>query len=100
VAGQWSVQGLAPQGSAVLRLSQRHQRLGGTVAWGGQTQNLLGASLNGVDLYFSFVQADGQLKAVQARVQGASMQGEVVGPYGMGDFQPEVVKVTGQRLGD
>jgi hypothetical protein len=51
-------------------------------------------------LHFSFVQADGQLKAVQARVQGASLQGEVVGPYGMGDFQPEVVKVTGQRLGD
>ena len=100
VAGQWSVQGLAPQGPAVLRLSQRHQRLGGTLSWGGQTQTLLGASLQGADLYFSFVQADGQLKAVQARVQGASLQGEVVGPYGMGDFQPEVVKVTGQRLGN
>ena len=100
VAGQWSVQGLAPQGPAVLRLSQRHQRVGGTVAWGGQTQTLLGASLHGADLHFSFVQADGQLKAVQARVQGASLQGEVVGPYGMGDFQPEVVKVTGQRLSD
>ena len=83
-----------------MRLSQRHQRVGGTVAWGGQTQTLLGASLNGVDLHFSFVQADGQLKAVQTRVQGASLQGEVVGPYGMGDFQPEVVKVTGQRLSD
>jgi hypothetical protein len=51
-------------------------------------------------LHFSFVQADGQLKAVQAQVQGASLQGDVVGHYGMGDFQPEVVKVTGQRLGD
>jgi predicted RNA methylase len=100
VAGQWSVHGLAPQGSAVLRLSQRHQRLGGTLSWGGQTQTLLGASLNGADLHFSFVQTDGQLKAVLVRVQGASMQGEVVGPYGMGDFQPEVVKVTGQRLGN
>jgi hypothetical protein len=100
VAGQWSVQGLAPQGPAVLRLSQRHQRVGGTLSWGGQTQTLLGASLHGADLNFSFVQADGQLKAVQAQVQGASIQGEVVGPYGMGDFQPEVVKVTGQRVGD
>ena len=100
VAGQWSVQGLAPQGPAVLRLSQRHQRVGGTLAWGGQTQTLLGARLHGADLHFSFVQADGQLKAVQARVQGASLQGEVVGPYGMVDIQPEVVKVTGQRVGD
>jgi hypothetical protein len=100
VAGQWSVQGLAPKGPAVLSLSQRHQRLGGTLRWGGQTQTLLGARLHGADLHFSFVQADGQLKAVQARVQGASIQGEVVGPYGMGDFQPEVVKVTLQRVGD
>lgn len=100
VHGQWTVLGLAPNGPAVLRLSQRHQRVGGTVNWGGQTQTLLGARLHGPDLHFSFVQADGQLKAVQARVQGASMQGEVVAPYGMGDFQPEVVKVTGQRLGD
>ena len=100
VAGQWSVQGLAPQGPVLLQLTQRHQRLGGTLTLGGQTQTLLGASLHGADLHFSFVQADGQLKAVQARVQGASLQGEVVGPYGMGDFQPEVVKVTGQRLSD
>jgi hypothetical protein len=100
VAGQWSVQGLAPKGPAVLRLSQRHQRVGGTLSWGGQTQTLLGARLHGDDLHFSFVQADGQLKAVQAQVQGASLQGEVVGPYGMLDIQPEVVKVSGQRVGD
>jgi hypothetical protein len=100
VAGQWSLQGLAPKGPAVLRLSQRHQRVGGTLSWGGQTQTLLGARLHGDDLHFSFVQADGQLKAVQARVQGASLQGEVVGPYGMLDIQPEVVKVSGQRVGD
>ena len=100
VAGQWSVQGLAPKGPAVLRLSQRHQRVGGTLSWGGQTQNLLGARLHGADLHFSFVQADGQLKAVQVRVQGASLQGEVVGPYGMVEIQPEVVKVVAQRLGD
>jgi len=87
VAGQWSVQGLAPQGPAVLRLSQRHQRVGGTLAWGGQTQTLLGARLEGADLHFSFV-------------QGATLQGEVIGPYGMVDIPPDVVKVAGQRLGD
>lgn len=100
VAGQWSVQGLAPQGPAVLRLSQRHQRVGGTLAWGGQAQTLLGARLDGADLHFSFVQADGLLKSVKARVQGASLQGEVIGPYGMVDILPEVVKIAGQRLGD
>ncbi len=100
VAGQWSVQGLAPQGPAVLRLSQRHQRVGGTLAGGGQTQTLLGTRLEGPDLHFSFVQADGLLKSVKARVQGATLQGEVIGPYGMVDIPPDVVKVAGQRLGD
>ncbi|WP_291937543.1 class I SAM-dependent methyltransferase [Limnohabitans sp.] len=100
VAGQWTLQGLDRRGPARLQLTQRHQRLGGTLSWGGQTQTLLGARLQGADLHFSFVQADGQLKAVQARVLGASLQGEVVGPYGMVDIQPEVVKVTGQRVGD
>jgi hypothetical protein len=100
VAGQWTLQGLAPQGPVELRLSQRHQRVGGTLSWGGQTQTLLGARLQGADLHFSFIQPDGQLKAVQARVQGASMQGEVVGPYGMVETQPEVVKIVGQRVGN
>lgn len=100
VAGQWSLQGLTCNGPAVLRLSQRHQRVGGTLSWGGQTQILLGVRLHGADLHFSFVQADGQLQAVQARVQGASLQGELVGPYGMVDVKPDVVNVTGQRLGD
>jgi protein-L-isoaspartate O-methyltransferase len=100
VAGQWSLQGLTSNGPAVLRLSQRHQRVGGTLSWGGQTQILLGVRLHGADLHFSFVQADGQLQAVQARVQGASLQGELVGPYGMVDVKPDVVNVTGQRLGD
>jgi hypothetical protein len=100
VAGQWSVQGLALQGPVELRLRQHHQRVGGTLSWGGQTQNLLGARLQGADLHFSFVQPDGQLKAVQARVQGASLQGEVVGPYGMVETPPEVVKIAGQRVGN
>lgn len=100
VAGQWSLQGLTSNGPAVLRLSQRHQRVGGTLSWGGQTQILLGVRLHGADLHFSFVQADGQLQAVQARVQGASLQGALVGPYGMVDVKPDVVNVTGQRLGD
>lgn len=100
VAGRWLVHGLGPQGSAELRLSQRHQRVGGTLAWGGHTQTLLGTRLEGPDLHFSFVQADGLLKSVKARVQGTTLQGEVIGPYGMVDIPPDVVKVAAQRLGD
>lgn len=100
VAGKWSVLGLDRRGPAQLQLTQRHQRIGGSVSWGAQVQPLLGARLDGAYVHFSFVNDAGQLQAVQARVQGAMFSGELVGPDGMFEIQPEVVKVTAQRVGD
>jgi hypothetical protein len=51
-------------------------------------------------LHFSFVNAEGQLQSVKARVKGTALQGEVTGPYGMVESQPEVVNISGRRLGD
>lgn len=95
VAGQWSLQGL--DGPALLQLTQHHQRVGGSLTWGTQTQPLLGARIDGADLHFSFVSAHGQLQAAKLRVQDKTLAGELIGPYGMLEFQPEIVKVSGQR---
>jgi hypothetical protein len=104
VAGQWTVHGLDRRGPVQLALTQRHQRVGGTLtggaALGHVTQPLLGARIDGADLHFSFVKEDGQLQAVQVRVQEGTMAGEWAGPYGMLEGQPEVVKVSAQRLGN
>jgi hypothetical protein len=100
VQGQWAVQGLGTGEAAVLRLDQKHQRLGGSLTWGGQAQTLLGARMDGAHLHFSFVNAEGQLKAVKAHVAGSVLQGAVTGPYGMVEFTPEVVNISGRRLGD
>ena len=100
VAGRWSVQGLDRKGPALLQLTQRHQRVGGTLSWGQQAQPLLGARIDGADLHFSFVNAEGHLQPVKLRVMGRAMEGELTGPYGMVEVQPEVVKVSGQRVGD
>jgi len=100
VQGQWVVQGLGTPEPAVLRLAQKHQRVGGSLSRGGQTQTLLGARVEGADLHFSFVNAEGQLQSVKARVKGTALQGEVTGPYGMVETQPEVVNISGRRLGD
>jgi hypothetical protein len=104
VAGRWTVHGLDRRGPVLLALTQRHQRVGGTLtggpALGHPTQPLLGARIDGADLHFSFVKEDGQLQAVQVRVQGGTMTGEWVGPYGMLEGPPEVVKVSAQRLGN
>lgn len=100
VAGRWSVQGLDRRGPAVLHLVQRHQRLAGTLAWGTQTQPLLGARMDGAQVQFSFVTAEGQLQPVTVHVNGPAFTGELLGPYGMPEFQPTVRQVSGQRVGD
>lgn len=100
VAGTWALQGLNARGPVQLRLTQRYQRVGGSIAWGAQIQPLLGARLEGAQLHFSFVDPDGFLKAVRLAVNGPGMVGEVAGPYGMVDIQPEPVKLAAQRQGD
>jgi hypothetical protein len=98
VQGRWAVQGLGMAKTAVLSLAQKHQRLGGSLSLDGQVQTLLGARVDGADLHFSFVNAEGLLKSVKAQVNGTVLQGEVTGPYGMVDTQPEVVTISGRRL--
>jgi hypothetical protein len=100
VQGQWTVQGLGTGKPAVLSLAQKHQRLGGSLNLDGQVQTLLGARMDGADLHFSFVNAEGQLKSVKVQVNGPTLEGEVTGPYGMVELPPEVVKISGRRLID
>jgi hypothetical protein len=98
VAGLWTLSGLDEKGNATLKLDQNFQRLGGTLTLQGKTQNLLGARMEGAYLHFSFINADGLLKAVKVLVNGQVLSGEVTGPYGMVEMQPATVKVEGRRL--
>ena len=95
--GVWSISGLEGGGIATLRLDQVFQRVGGTLQLKSQQQNLLGARMDGPDLHFSFVNSEGQLKSVIARVQGNILTGEVIGPYGMHDFQVPPLRIEGRR---
>jgi len=97
VAGLWTLSGLDEKGNATLKLDQNFQRLGGTLTLQGKTQNLLGARMHGAELHFSFINADGQLKAVKVLVNGQVLSGEVTGPYGMVEMQPAPVKLEGRR---
>ena len=97
VAGLWTLSGLDEKGNATLKLDQTFQRLGGTLTIQGKTQNLLGARMEGSALHFSFINADGLLKAVKVLVNGQVLSGEVTGPYGMVEMQPAPVKLEGSR---
>ena len=97
VAGLWTLSGLDEKGNATLKLDQNFQRVGGTLTLQGKTQNLLGARMEGSALHFSFINADGLLKAVKVLVNGQVFSGEVTGPYGMVEMQPAPVKLEGRR---
>ena len=97
VSGKWTLVGLDGLKPAVLYLTQMYQRVGGTLTQQGQQQLLLGARVEGANLHFSYLNSEGQLKFVQAQVEGNRLRGELVGPYGMHDIQPIPVKVEGQR---
>ena len=97
VGGAWSLSGLDEKGNATLKLDQSFQRVGGSLTLEGKTQNLLGARMDGSELHFSFVNAEGLLKAVKVSVNGHELSGEVTGPYGMLEMQPAPVRVAGRR---
>ena len=97
VAGLWSLSGLDEKSLATLKLDQAFQRVAGSLTLQGKTQNVLSARMDGAALHFSFVNADGMLKAVKVLVNGNVLTGEVTGPYGMVDIQPSVVRVEGRR---
>jgi hypothetical protein len=98
VGGVWSLSGLDEKGNATLKLDQSFQRVGGSLTLEGKTQNLLGARMDGSELHFSFVSAEGLLKAVKVSVNGHELSGEVTGPYGMLEMQPTPVRVAGRRF--
>ena len=97
VEGLWTLTGLEEKSTATLKLDQAFQRIGGSLTLQGKTQNVMGARIEGAALHFSFVNADGLLKAVKVLVNGNSLSGEVKGPYGMVDIQPPIMKVEGKR---
>ena len=100
VSGVWSVSGIDGKIPASLKLVQVHQRIGGILDHQGKQQTLLGASIHGNALHFSFVNSEGQLKSVKAQIKDDALTGEVVGPYGMLDIQPLPVNIEGRRQKD
>lgn len=75
VGGEWTLKDESGTLSATLNLVQRYQRIGGTLALAGKTQPLLGATLEGDKLNFSFIDSDNNLRNVQMKVTGSAMTG-------------------------
>jgi len=77
VAGRWTIDGVDGSRNDTLELSQRYQKVGGTLTLRGTQQPLLSASLRGNQLRFSFIDMSGQSRIFEATVEGNSMTGSV-----------------------
>lgn len=77
-AGKWTMKGMEGTKSASLDLTQRYQRVGGTISIDGKSQPILGPSLVGNRLKFSFVDHSGQSRIVDVTLKGNTFAGNVV----------------------
>lgn len=100
VSGDWIVHGLDSVGNSnatQIHIDQRHQRLSGTMTSNGKKQALLGTRIEGNVLYFSFLNAQDELKHVKATVDKKQWTGEIVAPYGMVELILPTQKITASR---
>ena len=90
VEGRWAVRDEAGFFTGELALTQRFQRVGGTLTQRGNVQPLLGAYVEADILGFTFVGLDGGIRSVRARVDGNTLAGSL-------RFAGLLTPVTGQR---
>lgn len=75
--GRWRLSGRDLE--LTLSLQQSFQKVGGEVSVGGRSQPLLGATLDGERLRFTYIDARGTPRHFSGTVTGATMQGELSG---------------------
>ncbi len=75
VQGRWTLREDSNGWEVVVDLTQRFQRVGGTMSIKGKAQPLLGAYVNGEVLGFTFVDADDKVRSVRVTVRGDSAEG-------------------------
>jgi hypothetical protein len=76
-AGKWTIKGIDGGQGDLLELTQRYQKVGGTLTIKGKPQPILGGTLNGNRLKFSFIDQSGQSRVFDVEIKGNAMTGNV-----------------------
>jgi SAM-dependent methyltransferase len=78
-AGKWSLKGMeGSEQPASLEITQRYQRVGGVLNVYGKSQPILGATLSGNRLKFSFMDHSNQSRIVDVTLNGNELSGQVL----------------------
>jgi len=90
VAGRWTLRDESGW-EAEASITQRFQRIGGTLTVRGKTQPLLGAYVNGTTLGFTFEDSDGATRSVRVQATGDRLSGQL-------RFVGNLTTLTGRKL--
>jgi len=90
VEGRWTLQGEGGFFAGEIDLTQRFQRVGGTLTLRGKVQPLLGTYVEGEYLGFTFVDLDGGVRSIRAKIDAGKLSGVL-------RFAGNVTPVTGHR---
>ena len=90
VDGRWALRDEGGFFAGELALTQHFQRVGGTLTLRGKAQPVLGAYVEGEVLGFTFVDLDGGVRSVRARIDGGKLSGSL-------RFAGTLTPVTGAR---
>ncbi|MEI6836352.1 MAG: methyltransferase domain-containing protein [Alcaligenaceae bacterium] len=78
-AGKWTLKGMeGSQQQATLELTQRYQRVGGVLNLYGKSQPILGATLSGNRLKFTFLDHSNQSRIIDVTLNGNEFSGQVL----------------------
>jgi SAM-dependent methyltransferase len=93
VEGEWNLDGMDGNASVRLNITQKYQRVGGTITVGDKTQPLLDPRLEGAELQFRYLApSTGQLQVVKANyTDGGTLKGQV-GQYSSNGFEGRRVR--------
>ena len=74
--GRWTLHS-ANNWEGKIELTQRFQRIGGTMQIEGKSQPLLGPYVSGEVIGFTFVDSNGHVRSARARIRGDTLEGAI-----------------------
>jgi len=88
VGGEWNFDGMDNQTRVRVNITQKYQKIGGTITIGDKTQPLLDPRVEGAEVQFRYLaQSSGQLQVVKATFTDAGTLKGQVGPYSSNGFE-------------
>ena len=88
VGGEWNFDGMDNQTRVRVNITQKYQKIGGTITSGDKTQPLLDPRVEGAEVQFRYLaQSSGQLQVVKAMFTDAGTLKGQVGPYSSNGFE-------------